>query len=69
MKSNLKFAFVTALLLGAFSANSAFACGFLACVAEAVDPGHADVYRALDKANGDHGHPAEAAAAAVLESL
>ncbi|WP_250530495.1 hypothetical protein [Caballeronia sp. ATUFL_F1_KS4A] len=65
----VSFAIAAVLAVGAFSANTAFACGFIACVAEAVDPGHADVYRALDKANGDYGHPVEAAGYAVLQSL
>ncbi|WP_250530494.1 hypothetical protein [Caballeronia sp. ATUFL_F1_KS4A] len=58
-----------ALLLGALSANTAFAGGILADIAKAVDPAHAAIYEQLDKANGDYGHPVEAAGYAVLQSL
>lgn len=68
MKSNLKFAFVTALLLGAgsLSASPAFAGGFLADVVKAVVPDAAPIADALDKANG-YGHPVDHAAAAVVD--
>lgn len=57
------------LVMGAFSANTAFAGGFLADVAKAVDPGSAAVYDQLDQANGQLGHPVEAVGAAVVEYL
>lgn len=57
------------VIIGAFSANIAFAGGFLAGIAKAVDPGHADVYEQLDQANGQYGHPVEAAGSWAAQTL
>ena len=67
--SKLKLASLTAVLLvvGAFSANAAFAEGALDTLGKAIFPGAAPVLDQLDQANGDYGHPTEAAGAAILE--
>lgn len=57
------------LVMGAISANTAFADGFLADIAKAVDPANAAVYDQLDQANGDYGHPVEAVGTAVVEYI
>lgn len=68
--SKLKLVSVTAVLLvvGAFSANTAFAAsGFVAQFIETTIPGSATIVDPLDQANGDYGHPTEAAGAEILE--